>query len=161
MMVLLYILILMFPVPLYVWWYLRRRSQWTPGKRSAFKWLGYFVLAVNFFALAFIQTDWREDIASDYKSKAAEQADRNFIESNDAATALMNALRANGIDDSLVIHARPSKHGLIYIQVTNAWQLLPKFEQDQNREIIRLLLKKVHPPNGYPFVLKDIMGKTI
>jgi len=160
MITLLGILLLFFPIPIYAWWFFKNRSAWSRAKRSMFKWVGYGLLAVNFFALAFLSTNWREDIA-DGGRLMVHNEQKQLAESRAIALSLLDELRAQGIDDSLIATALPSDQGMLFIRVTHDWMALPANDQLQNRKIIELTLKKLHPPQGYPFALQDWTGKNI
>ncbi len=78
-----------------------------------------------------------------------------------AAESLKNFLRNKGVNEALIIDVNVDSFGMIYLIVANSWLQRPKYEQKQMKQTIELALKKIAPPDGFPFYLMDFMGNRI
>ena len=151
------------PTIVFILWINVNRTRWGPRFR-VFKFLAYVVGFVNLCLLITLNSYFSNQPtkASIAQKQEVEEREKKYEEETaQVASILLEFLRSQGVNDSLVITVRPISRRRLGVVVTNYWLGLPDYEKKQLKQIIGMALKKIYPPDGYPFSILDYLGNRI
>lgn len=160
----LFALLIFAPSIVFFFWIKKRVKVSSPSKAFGFKALWAFGLLLNctpvFWMVA--RSNENQSVQSAKRAQEANAREQEYeAETLSVANQLLQSLRSEGVNESLISDVKPNGYRRISVVVTNEWFKFPQQEQKQMKQTIGLLLKKIRPPDGYPFDLMDFMGNKL